>query len=140
MKGSPLRRALAAFFLILTLVGYPLWRLTSETQAATAPTSDLAAIGPCEIHLELASTIAPNALQVLHLGKVIWAAPAPGAKLEQTVLLPYPKEGVDLRFQIEWPPDAPLAAMRVRLTDPAGAEHEKSIWGEGPADEVLTFP
>lgn len=139
MRGSPLRRALAAFFLILTLVGYPLWRMTSEGQAAPTPVAPKVA-GPREIQLQLASTTPPKSVKVLHLGKVIWEESAPVARMERTLQLAYPEEGVDLRFQIEWPADVPLAGMRVRLTDPAGTEHEKSIWGEGSAEEVLTFP
>jgi hypothetical protein len=47
---------------------------------------------------------------------------------------------VDLQFHIEWSDDAPLAAMRAKLTDPAGDNHEKSLWGKGVVDDVLTFP
>ncbi len=139
MKGSPLRRALAAFFLILALVGYPLWRMTGEGQAAPIPIAPTA-VGPREVHLEITSTAAPKSLKVLHLGQIVWEEAAAGARAERTLQLPFPEEGVDLRFQIEWPADVPLAAVRVRLTDPAGTEHEKSIWGEGSTDEVLTFP
>jgi hypothetical protein len=42
--------------------------------------------------------------------------------------------------QIGWPDSAPLAAARVTLTTPDGAAHERSIWGAGPTDEVVTFP
>jgi hypothetical protein len=47
---------------------------------------------------------------------------------------------VDLVFHIEWPEGGPLAAARVRFTDPSGETREKSVWGQGVVDEVLTFP
>ena len=99
-----------------------------------------AVAGPREIHLQLDATTVPKSVKVMHLGKVLWEETTPTAQMEKTLQLPYPEEGVDLRFQIEWPAEGPLAGMRVRLTDPTGTEHEKSIWGQGSAEEVLTFP
>ena len=40
---------------------------------------------------------------------------------------------------VEWPEGTRAAAMRVRLTAPDGAEHDRSVWGDTSADDVLTF-
>lgn len=93
-----------------------------------------------DVHLQLTFTLAPKSVKVSHLGKPVWSESAPTTDIEHDLKLPYPDEGIDLRFEIEWPPDAPFAGMRVKLTDPAGAEHEKGMWSKGPADDVLTFP
>ena len=139
MRGSPLLRAVIALFALLAL-GFPLWRLTQageapQTQAPPAPVAEAKAI-----HLQLDFTLPPKKIQALHLGKVVWREDAPAAEIERDLQLVYPDQGVDLQFHIEWPEDAPLAAMRAKLTDPAGDTHEKSLWGKGVVDDVLTFP
>ncbi len=141
MRGSPLFRAALAFFIILSL-GYPLWRMTGSEPAVPVQTAApaRAEAGPQKIHLQLTFTLPASSFKVLYLGKEIWSESAPGADLEKDLEVAYPKEGIDLHFQIAWPDDAPLAAVRVRLTDPSGETHEKSLWEKGPADEVLTFP
>jgi hypothetical protein len=136
MRGSPLLRALVAF-LVIALLGWPLWRLTRATGAVHA--AEVAtAVQP--VHLALIFTLAPRGLKVLHLGKEIWAEANPAAEVEHDLALPWPKEGVDLQFQIDWPADAPLAAAQVTVTDPSGRAQVRSIFFKGPADEVLTFP
>ena len=138
MRGSPLLRALLAFLAILAL-GWPLRELTS---ASTAPRAQPAAVAveAREVGLKLTFTLVPKSVKVLHLGQEVWVETAPQAELEQTLQLAYPDEGIDLQVQIEWPADAPLAAVRVTLTDPAGEAHEKSVWGRGSVEEVVTFP
>jgi hypothetical protein len=139
MRGSPLLRALLAFFAI-GLLGWPLWRLTrSEEVVAAAPTPPVAAIKKA-ISLHLTFTTAPQSFIIRHLDEEVWKVAAPEADMEHEVALDYPDEGVDLQFHIEWAGDAPLSAARVRLTDPAGDTHEKSVWGQGVVDEVVTFP
>jgi hypothetical protein len=140
MRGSPLVRALLAF-LVIGLMGWPLWVLTrpEEVVAAPAPQSSASDVKKA-IGLHLTFTVAPKSFTVRNLTEDIWKVTAPAADMEQTVSIAYPPEGVDLQFHIEWPDDAPLAAMRVQLTDPAGDAHEKSVWGKGTVDEVLTFP
>jgi hypothetical protein len=139
VRGSPLLRALFAFCLI-ALLGWPLWHLTRPVEvAASLPvafsTSEAKAIG-----LQLTFTVVPKSFAVRHLEKDVWMENTPQASNEREVSLVFPEKGVDLVFHIEWPVDAPLAAARVRLTDPAGDIHEKSVWGRGSVDEVLTFP
>jgi hypothetical protein len=139
MRGSPLLRAAIALFILLVL-GFPLWRLTRaeeapQAKAAAAPVAEKKAI-----HLQLDFTLPPKKIQVMHLGKEVWSENAPASGVERDLSIPYPDQGVDLQFHIEWPDDAPLAAMRAKLTDPAGDAHEKSLWGKGVVDDVLTFP
>ena len=136
MRGSPLLRALIAFAVLASL-GWPLWRLTHAT--ATAPVAEIATPQKTA-HLTLTFTLPPRGVSVRHLGKEVWSEPNPAGEIQRDLALPWPREGVDLQFQIDWPADAPLAAARVRLTDPEGREHERSIFAKGPADEVLTFP
>jgi hypothetical protein len=139
MRGSPLLRAAIAFLVLLAL-GIPLWRLTHAAEPAQAQTQPAPAVEAKAIHLQLDFTLAPKKIQVLHLGKEVWSEDAPAAEIERDLKIAYPDQGVDLQFHIEWPDDAPLAAMRAKLTDPAGDTHEKSLWGKGVVDDVLTFP
>lgn len=138
MRGSPLLRALVAFA-AFTALGWPLWRITHRNAAALTAPEELS-VPVKRTQFALAFTLSPRAVEVRHLGQRLWAATAPAATANGILELPWPKEGVDLQFQIDWPADGPLAAARVRLTDPDGNEHEKSIWSRGPANEVLTFP
>lgn len=139
MRGSPLARALLAFF-IIALLGWPLWQLTRpeanvSTLPALAPAAAMKAIG-----LHLTFTSVPKAFTIKHLEGEIWKESAPQAEMEKSVTLDYPPEGVDLQFHVEWPGDGPVNAVRIQLTDPAGDAHEKSLWGKGTVDDVVTFP
>jgi hypothetical protein len=141
VRGSPLIRALVAFA-ILAVLGLPLWRLTQSTAAiplaVTAPVakpSDLA-----EITLRLSLTSPARAIRVSHLGVVTWKQEMPELESEAAIRIPYPPQGVDLQFAVDWPEEAPLAAMRIRLMREDGDTVERSIWSKGPADEVVTFP
>ena len=140
MRGSPLLRALIAFLILLS-VGWPLWHLTHAEDSA--PEVVVVPANPAEkkaIGLQLTFTTAPKALAVRHLETDVWTEPSPTAEMEHEVQIPYPKQGVDLQFHIEWPEDSAWAAARVRLTDPDGEIREKTVWGKGAVDEVLTFP
>jgi hypothetical protein len=139
MRGSPLFRALIAFAVLLSL-GYPLWRLTRVSDAPTAALPTASVAGPKAIGLHLTFTLAPKSLAVRHLETEIWKETAPTLDMEREIQLVYPAEGVDLQFHIDWPEEGSLAALRVKFTDPAGDTHEKSIWGKGAVDAVLTVP
>ncbi|MDR3403209.1 MAG: hypothetical protein P4L99_11995 [Chthoniobacter sp.] len=140
MRGSPLVRALLSF-IVIALLGWPLWQLTRpEADAAPAPQVAAPVTIKKAIHLHLTFTSVPKSLAVKHLDEEVWKVTAPEAEMEKDVSLDYPAEGVDLQFHIEWSEDGPLSAMRVELTDPAGDTHEKSVWGKGIVDEVVTFP
>ena len=134
-------RALLAFF-IIGLMGWPLWQLTRpQAVEASTPAPKLAAPSAAKaIGLHLSFTTVPKSFVVRHLDKEVWKGTSPEADMEQQVTLDYPAEGVDLQLHVEWPDGAPLSALRVQLTDPAGDMHEKSLWGKGVMDEVVTFP
>lgn len=138
MRGAPLIRAFIAFC-VIALLGWPLWHLTRATEAVAAP----AVSAPAEASvtgLQVEFTTAPRRFSVRHLDKEVWTETQPQAAMDRDIPLVFPEKGVDLVFHIEWAEDAPLSAARIRLTDPTGETHEKSVWGKGTVDEVLTFP
>ena len=139
MRGSPLLRAAIAFLILLCL-GFPLWRLTHAVEAPRAEARGATPAPVKAIHLHLDFTALPKSFQVMHLGREVWSESAPALEMDRDLSLAYPDQGVDLQFHIEFPDNAPLAAMRAKLTDPAGDDHEKSLWGRGPIDDVITFP
>jgi len=138
MRGSPLLRALIAF-LAIGLTAWPLGRLTRHAGAVSEPPSAAGQDKLTPAHLELTFTQIPRRITVMHLGKEIWTSEVNDAEIEQDLSLPWPDEGIDLRFVIAWPEDATLMAARVRIAAPDGRELEQSIWSRGPADTVLTF-
>jgi hypothetical protein len=90
--------------------------------------------------LQLTFTAPPKSFRVLHLGKSIWNEAAPSAEMERKMTMEFPKEGIDLKFEAEFPAGTARSAARLRLTDPDGNELEKSVWGAETIDEVVTFP
>ena len=137
MKGSPLLRAVLAFVAI-ALAGLPLWKLTRAGEAVAAPAQADAAAA--QIPMRLTFSNPPRSFAIAHLGAVIWTQGTPGTEVTKTVALAYPKEGVDLQVKVVWPTEAGDAALRLRLTDPEGTEHDKTVWGRGEMEEVVTFP
>ncbi len=139
MRGSPLVRAALAFAVIL-LLGWPLRTLTTKPAQADAMPAPAPESVVGEIELQLSFSSNPRTVRVSHLGKEVWSDAAPEPEVASKLAIPFPKEGVDLQFEVVFPDVESLAAMRVRLTDPAGETHEKSLWGTGRIDDVLTFP
>ena len=137
MKGSPLIRALIAF-LFIALAGVPLWKLTRANIAVAAPAQTAAA--EAQIALRLTFSSPPRSFSIAHLGSVVWTDGTQATDVTKTLALAYPKEGVDLVVKVAWPADAGEAAVRVRLTEPAGTEYDKTVWGRGEMAEVVTFP
>ena len=136
MRGSPLLRALIAFVFI-ALAGVPLWKLTHADATVAAPARVDAVAVP--VGLRLTFSAAPENFSVSHLGKVVWAGASHGTDESHDLALPFPKEGVDLVVKVKWRGDAE-GAVRLRLTDPDGNGHDKTIWGRGEMEEVVTFP
>ena len=136
MRGSPLVRAFLSF-LVIASFGYPLWRLTHK-EAVVAPPREVETPGR-EVPLTLTFIPPPERVALLHLGKLVWSVEKPGAELKKNASLEYPPEGVDLRFQIEWPLGVEHGVMRVQLTGPDNIEHDKTVWGRGKVDKVVTF-
>lgn len=139
MRGSPLLRAALAFLAILSL-GYPLRRLTKATESAPVAAATPAPATKGEITLQLTFSTPPKNLRVQHLGQPVWSEAAPTAEMERKVEVVFPKEGIDLQFQAEFPEGTERSAVRIRLTDPEGNDSEKSLWGGASIDEVATFP
>ena len=139
MRGSPLWRALLVFLALLTL-GPLLWKLTRAN--AVAPPVEQPIAQPAattRVGLVLAFSTAAKKVTLLHLGKEVWTKAQPEIEEEASIELAWPKEGIELRAVVDWPEGTPTAAMRLKLTDPAGNEHDRSVWGRGSADEVLGF-
>ena len=136
MKGSPLLRALIAFVLI-ALAGLPLWKLTRTRSVIEDMVRADEVSSP--VQLRLTFSVPPRSFAISHLGRIVWANGADGTEAEKTLALVFPKEGIDLAVKVAWPGEAD-AAVRLRLTDPGGNEHDKTVWGRGEMDEVITFP
>lgn len=146
MRGSPLLRALLVF-LGLALMAWPLHRLLQADERAHNPAQGTApppephsgAAVQKRIHLQIDFTTPPARLRLLALGQEVWSEVSPAPHLEHDLLLAYPKEGIELQLELDWPLETRAAAHLV-LTDPDGLDHEKNVWSRGPTSEVLTFP
>ena len=131
MRGSPLARAFIVFALLLCFAPV-LWKMTKAEAVATAPVAPEASDGAVQdIAIELSFTTPPARVAISHLGKQVWEKSNPETSEDVAVKLPWPKEGGELQFSVEWPEAAPLSAMRVKLTDPVRGEIERSLWGHG---------
>ena len=137
MRGSPLLRTLGVL-LVLMLTALPVWKLTHKTEAqsviAPVPTA-----AKTEVKVELTFAHVPSEFQLLHLGKVIWKAGSPGESVSKVFEMEFPREGIELEIKAAWPTGTPVSAVRVTVTPGNGAPLEKSAWGAGSVDEVLTF-
>jgi hypothetical protein len=135
MRGSPLIRALIAFVALLTLAPL-LWQMTRPAVATQAPTMPVASsVEARPVKMELTFTTPPKRVSVLHLTREVWAKDMPEAEEEAELSFPWPKEGVDLHFKVDWP-EGSRAAMRVKITDSERNEQEQTVWEN---DAVLTF-
>ncbi len=139
MRGSPILRALVALGILLAL-GWPLHRLLSagETGRGGVPVPVQKVEQKRPVHLQVSFTAAPAALRVLSLGEVVWTETMPAVEVERDLTVAFPKEGIELEFDVDWPEGATNAA-KVVLTDPEGVEHAGFVWGSGKTTEVLTF-
>jgi hypothetical protein len=139
MRGSPLLRALIVFAALLALAP-AVWRMTNaEVPKPVAVAAEKPGEIP-ELQVALNFTTMPKRVAIVHLDAEVWAKDDPEADEEFALKLQWPNEGGDLLFKVTWPDDAPLAAMRVRLTDPADNEIERNLWGRGQTEKVLRFP
>lgn len=137
MRGSPLLRALVAFA-VLALLSVPVRRLTTAHATREAVATEESPLAQ-SLRLRLTFTHIPQELRVLHLGESVLRETPAAAELERDLKLEFPAEGVDLEFQIDWPDDM-LGALRIRATDPNGGEHERTVWGRGRTEQVISFP
>jgi hypothetical protein len=137
MRGSPLIRA-AIVFAVILLAGLPVWSLTHPQAAQRAVETQK--IEKQKLQMRLTFAHPPASIAVLYLGEIAWKETNPTASIEHTLNIEFPKEGVDLEIKAQWPANTPATAIRAQLTTPSGATFEKSVWGEGSLDEVVTFP
>ncbi len=137
MRGWPLNRAVVVF-LILLATSIPVWKLTHGDSAAAAQARP-APVSKESVHIALAFAHPPGGFQLIALGKTIWIGDGENKDLEKDFGMAFPKEGIDLEIKANWPPGTPLTAVRVSVTPDAGLPMERTAWGEGSLDEVLTF-
>jgi hypothetical protein len=137
MRGSPVFRAIVVIVLLL-LAAIPLWRLTHAAGVASMDSAPVAPAAAARVHIELTFAHAPSGFQVLHLGKVIWEAKQSGETAQKDIPMEFPKEGIDLEIKADWPPATPLTAVRAVVTH-GETPIEKTVWGRGSLDEVMTF-
>lgn len=137
MSGSPLLRAAIVLAVLLSLL-VPLRSFTAAREPVTVPPAAAETARESIVHLEIVSTKAPFAFEVKHLGEVVWKGDSLGESAEGDVKLPIPKEGIDLSVQVDWRVAGMAAA---RLTVSYGNDSfERSLWGDGSVEDVLTFP
>lgn len=140
MRGSPLLRAAVALAVLLVLLvplrSFTTARAQKPVAVAAMPASRTSA------HLEIVSTKAPFQFSVMHLGKVIWKGNSATESAATDVTLSIPKEGVDLALKVDWPAPAQggTAAAKLVLTHDDNDPVERTVWGDGSASDVLTFP
>jgi hypothetical protein len=139
MRGSPLLRASLVFLALLALSPF-LWRMTHESARAVPTTPVSQKVDAVDLPLELAFTAAPKRVVITHLQKEVWTKDNPESEENLTLTLPWPAEGGELKFAVEWPEEAKLSAMRVTLADPERGEIERTLWGRGSKTGVLGFP
>ncbi len=139
MRGSPILRALLAFVALLALAPL-LWRITHPAASARA-VQQPARQQPENAKVEVRLLFSTPPLRVVfqHLGRDVWHQLMPAVQENFSCEIPWPKEGVELHVIIAWPEGTRSAAMRVRLTAPDGTDHDRTVWGDASADDVLTF-
>ena len=141
MHGSPILRTIVVL-LVLLLAGIPMYRMTHEVAGVSViPPAAAGAAHASTVHLGVAFAQKPVRFEVLYLGKPIWAE-EPVTALAETrdLTMQYPKEGVDLEYKVLWPPGTPLTAARLSAGADDAEPVEKTLWGSGQVDDVLSFP
>jgi len=134
MRGSPLAQAVLVVTALLLLL-IPLHRLTQRSQR---PPPVVVSTPTKQVHLALRTTAVPCRFQITFLGKTLWAEDASTPELAKDFDIDFPKEGIDLVVDAAWESKA-LAAMEITLSLPDGTAIHKTLWGEGSANDVLTF-
>jgi hypothetical protein len=135
MRGSPLAQAVLVVAVLLLLL-VPLHRLTQREQRPPEP--PVVSSAPKQVHLAVRTTAVPCRFQIAFLGKTLWAEDASAPELAKDFDIDFPKEGIDLVVDAAWETKA-LAAIEITLSLPDGTAIHKTLWGQGTANEVLTF-
>ena len=140
MHGSPLLRTISVIFLLL-LAGIPLWRMTHEAAAESVIPAVVAPQAQTQVHLEAGFAPRPLRFEVSYLGKTIWQSELVTTDtVSKDIAMTYPKEGVDLQYKVVWPPGAQQCAARLSVAAGDAEPVERTLWGNGEVDDVLTFP
>jgi hypothetical protein len=121
---------------VLLLLLVPLRSFTAPRPQVAQPLT--VAVHDSVAHLEIVSTKAPFTFKVAHLGKTIWKGESAGDSTATDLKLPIPKQGIDLFVEIAWKSPGVSAAKLILTHDDDSVE--RSIWGDGNAADVLTFP
>ncbi len=125
MRGSPLVRALIVLAALLALAPV-LWKMTKAPDAAAlAPGAP--AVETKRAQLTLTFSAPAKRAAILHLGREVWVKDSPETEEETELPLPWPDEGVDLIFNVEWP-EGVRGAMRVQLIAPSKMEYDQTVW------------
>jgi hypothetical protein len=138
VTGSPLVRALVALGVLLLL----LVPLRSFTTARTKPAVVAPSATPAAetlAHLEIVSTKTPFTYAVSHLGKIVWQGTAAASPVETDVRLSIPPQGIDLSLSVTWNEPGEAAAKLI-VTHDNNDPVERTVWGDGSASDVLTYP
>jgi hypothetical protein len=134
MRGSPLVQAVVVVAVLLLLL-IPLHRLTQREQRPLPP---VASTPTKQVHLAVRTTAVPCRFQITFLGKTLWAEDASTSELGKDFDIDFPKEGIDLVVDATWESKG-LSAMEITLSLPDGSAMRKTLWGQGTANDVLTF-
>jgi hypothetical protein len=139
VTGSPLLRAFVALGVLLLML-VPMRSFTSARarQAVPAAPSATPAKGTLA-RLEIVSTKAPFTYSVSHLGKVVWQGKAVASPAATDLELPIPPEGIDLSLTITWN-EPGEAAAKLSVSHDENDPVPRTVWGDGSASDVLTFP
>ncbi len=140
MRGSPIVRLLI-MIIAMGLVLIPLIRLTGSRPRATAQSAAATSVPSREgetVNMEITTAGGSAILEVFHLGNIVWQGKV--EKMEAgTLAMNFPREGIELVVLGEFEGENHLGALRITLTPPGGMPIEKTIWSDGPIDEVLLF-
>ena len=127
--------------LALLAAGVPLWHMTHEAAAASALPDVAGPDANSTVHLAVTFAQRPVRFEIDYLGKAVWQSEVVSALTAQKdISINYPKEGADFEYKVTWPPGTPLTAARLSVSANAGEPVEKTLWGTGQVDDVLTFP
>lgn len=140
MHGSPALRTVAVILLLL-VAAIPLWRMTHEAAAASVIPATATPEAQSQVHLAVAFAQKPLRFEIDYLGKPVWLSElVTSLTADKDIAMTYPKEGVDLEYKVVWPPGTPLCAARLSVAANDAEPVEKTLWGTGQVDDVLSFP
>lgn len=114
----------------------PLHRLTMARPDAVIAARPARA--DARVHLQITATAVPFRFEVAHLGAVIWRGESQATTAEGEVAMPFPPEGVDLALRASWT-GGQTAAVRLAVSVDGEEPRERTVWGEGSAEDILTF-